>query len=276
LDASATLCRFISATIIYAGGPVKINMSAHCVSVRYAPGYARCCRQLAAQLDALLVAAGAAGAAGAVAAAEFHIEFDRHGAALQCAALPRHAPYQVSLDRDRAGPGAADPLRKAIGAPPSDAATVIDATAGWGGDAARLAGWGYRVTAVEKHPLVAALLLYAHAQCRDADLRARLTIVHGDSAAYLGTVACAPHVVYLDPMYPLSPKSAAAKKPLALLRRLAGPPGDNRALLEAALACARRRVVVKRPHRAPPLDDRRVGEVAGKLVRFDIYKPAAA
>ncbi|MDD9856522.1 MAG: class I SAM-dependent methyltransferase [Gammaproteobacteria bacterium] len=245
-------------------------MSTHSVSVRYAPGYARCRRQLAVQLDALLAAAGAANTA---APAEFHIEFDRHGAALRCAALPCHAPYQVSLNRARAGPGAADPLRKAIGA---RAATVIDATAGWGTDAARLAGWGYRVTAVEKHPLVAALLLHAHAQCRDADLRARLKVVHGDSAAYLGAVACAPDVVYLDPMYPPNPKSAAAKKPLALLRRLAGPPGDNRALFEAALACARRRVVVKRPHRAPPLDDRRVGEIAGKLVRFDIYKPAAA
>jgi len=188
----------------------------------------------------------------------------------------------VSADRRRPGrcrrgrPAAADPLRKAVGG----AATVIDATAGWGADAARMAGWGCRVTAVEKHPAVAALLLHAHAECPDADVRARMTVVHADSVEYLRAAAAAdaPEVVYLDPMYPPPAKSAAAKKPLTMLRLLAGPPGDHRPLFEAALACARRRVVVKRPHRAPPLDDRRrrVGEITGKLVRFDIYKPAAA
>ena len=266
-------------------GPRKINMPTYAVSLR--DGFAPSCRvrlrqfqELIAQLNAATVIDGADGDAIDVAAAidtavaDFHIEFEPDGAMLSCAALPDYAPHHVCFNRGPAAAGGGDPLRRAIGG----AATVIDATAGWGMDAARLASWGCRVTAVEKHPGVAALLQHAHAQCRETDVRARLTVVHADSVAFLRDLAAAdaPDVVYLDPMYPPNPKSAAAKKPLTMLRLLAGPPGDNRALFDAAIASARRRVVVKRPHRAPPLAPHKTGETTGKLARFDIYKPSAA
>lgn len=201
---------------------------------------------------------------------DFQLTLAADGARLSCRALPGYAPLVVSFAR---ASNAADPLRKAIGG----AATVIDATAGWGQDAARLASWGCCVTAVEKHPLVAAALRHAHAKCGDAKLRARLTIVHADSVEFLRAIAAAdaPDVVYLDPMYPPPAKSAAAKKPLTMLRRIVGRPGDCAELFESAMNCASRRVVVKRPPRAPPLAAGRVGAVAGKLARFDIYKPAA-
>ncbi|MDD9810469.1 MAG: class I SAM-dependent methyltransferase [Gammaproteobacteria bacterium] len=267
-------------------------MPTYAVSLR--DGLAPSCRarlrqfqKLIAQLNAATLADGAAGVAIDVdtaidtAAADFHIEFEPDGAMLSCAALPDYAPHHVCFNRGPATVGGdpfpaatgGDPLRRAIGG----AATVVDATAGWGVDAARLASWGCRVTAVEKHPVVAALLQHAHAQCRE-DVRARLTVVHADSVAFLRDLAAAdaPDVVYLDPMYPPNPKSAAAKKPLTMLRLLAGPLGDNRALFDAAIASARRRVVVKRPHRAPPLAPHKTGETTGKLARFDIYKPSAA
>ena len=60
----------------------------------------------------------------------------------------------------------------------------------------------------------------------------------------------------------------------------ADPSSDDHArLLAAALACARRRVVVKRPARAEPLPSARAPDLAvpgGHTVRFDIYFTGAA
>ena len=252
----------------YAGGAVKIKMpptsTSAAVSVRHHRAYDRLCRQLAAELGAPLLQADEPPAT------PFHLELDRHGLALHGDALPPNAPLRIRLDaaRPRIGAGA-DPLHKAVGA---RAKTVIDATAGWGADAAHLARRGCRVIAVEQNPLVAVMLQHAHAACRDDAVKTRLEIVHGDSLAYLCALSSSPDVVYLDPMYPPKSKSAAAKKPLAILRMLAGPAGDSEALFAQAMACATQRVVVKRSRRAAPLYAGRVGEVGGKLVRFDIYR----
>ena len=242
------------------------------VSVRYVARYDSLCRELAARLGAPLVEADDPDGA------KFQVEVDgdvdgdgaRHGLVLRCNDLPG-TPLRINFDRVRAGP---DPLLKAVG---RRARTVVDATAGWGVDAVHLARRGMTVTAVEKNPVVAALLAHAHAACSDARLKARLAIVHGDSIAYLGGMQTPPDVVYIDPMYPppSSLKPAAAKKPLVLLRMLAGPADDCAPLFAQAMSRATQRVVVKRPRRAQPLQPGRVGETGGKLVRFDIYQPPA-
>lgn len=53
-------------------------------------------------------------------------------------------------------------------------------------------------------------------------------------------------VIYLDPMFPHRDKSALVKKEMRLFRPLAGDDDDTPDLLEAALALATHRVVVKR------------------------------
>ena len=81
-----------------------------------------------------------------------------------------------------------------------------------------------------------------------------------------------PQVICLDPMFPHRDKSALVKKEMRLLRPLAGNDDDAPALLEAALALASHRVVVKRPRHAPPLGGHAPGNVlAGQSSRFDIY-----
>ena len=182
------------------------------------------------------------------------------------------APLRLDFDVARNRASNADPLLKAVG---TRARTVVDATAGWCEDALHFARHGLQVAAVEKNLLVATLLFDAHATCRDAALKARLRIIHDDSIAYLRALTDAPDVVYLDPMYPTTSKSAASKKPLTLLRLLAAPLSDHTQLFDAAMSCAKQRVVVKRPHRAPPIHDGQVGQISGRLVRFDIYQPTA-
>jgi 16S rRNA (guanine1516-N2)-methyltransferase len=82
----------------------------------------------------------------------------------------------------------------------------------------------------------------------------------------------APQVVYLDPMFPPRDKSALVKKEMRAFRPFVGDDDDAPALLDAALALASHRVVVKRPRRAASL-----GGIApsyaleGKSSRFDVY-----
>ena len=59
-------------------------------------------------------------------------------------------------------------------------------------------------------------------------------------------------------------------------RALAGPPTDTSALLAAARAAARDRVVVKRHPQHPPLADDVSFEVRGDRVRFDVYLTSGA
>jgi 16S rRNA (guanine1516-N2)-methyltransferase len=64
---------------------------------------------------------------------------------------------------------------------------------------------------------------------------------------------------------------------MALLRALLPEPSEDVGLLAAARAAATRRVVVKRPRRAPPLDGvRPSGSLMGTTTRFDLYAPSGS
>ncbi|MGJ8687280.1 MAG: class I SAM-dependent methyltransferase, partial [Spongiibacteraceae bacterium] len=81
-----------------------------------------------------------------------------------------------------------------------------------------------------------------------------------------------PDVVYLDPMFPMSKKTALVKKEMRLFHSLVGEDDGGEALLAVALQRATHRVVVKRPPKADYLAGRKPQlSVSGKAVRFDIY-----
>jgi 16S rRNA (guanine1516-N2)-methyltransferase len=164
--------------------------------------------------------------------------------------------------------GGDDLLLKAI----HPAATVIDATAGFGRDAWLMATTHTsssnappppRVIMVERHPIIAALLrdalrrlslLAAHQQNNPAaaDLSQRLSLVEMDALDYLLTKVSVtatasssppttlPDVVYLDPMFPPRRKSAAVKKNMQILHTLlassssSAPATDEESAIEAA------------------------------------------
>lgn len=171
------------------------------------------------------------------------------------------------------------PLARALGA---KAQTVVDATAGLGQDAFLLACLGYRVTAIERAPALAALLRDGLARAaadpvqRNA-LGERLCVITGDARLLLREMTPPPDAVFLDPMFPPKRrKSALARKEIQMIRRLVGDDPDALELFAVARASARERVVVKRPTPAPPLAPRPSMSYAGKLVRYDVYKIAAA
>lgn len=165
-------------------------------------------------------------------------------------------------------------------------ASVVDATAGLGADAFHLAARGLRVVMLERQPLAACLLEDALGRARRGSegeaariAAGRLALRWGDARSLLPELDPAPAVIVLDPMYPEAAKGSLPKKGMALFRRWVGGDPDADTLLAAALATARRRVVVKRPRRAPALGEGAglpapTGSVVGTTVRYDLYAPA--
>lgn len=166
------------------------------------------------------------------------------------------------------------PLARAIG---RTARRVFDATAGLGHDAALLACMGYQVTAVERSPIIAALLkdglarALADERYREA-LGGRMRVIAGEAREILGGLEEVPDAVYVDPMFPPKRKaSALAKKGVRLLRRVVGDDEDAAELVEAAVARSVPRLVVKRPTSAGPIRPGPTVSFTGKLVRYDVY-----
>lgn len=182
--------------------------------------------------------------------------------------------------------GAGELIVKAVKGRSKGLLRVLDATAGLGRDSAVLAGFGFNVTMLEREPIVAALLadgLARAAQSDDARLSAMVSAMQlhcVDASTYLSALAAAdcPDVIYLDPMFPPTEKSALVKKEMRLFQQLLHSADTNSAiedyteLLRSARACAKLRVVVKRPRKAEVLAGQSPDySLEGKAVRFDVY-----
>ena len=201
---------------------------------------------------------------------------------LQVQATGPDAPGAVYADfvrgttarRARQAAHADEGLLRAAGARKGRTPDIIDATAGLGRDACLLAAVGCRVTLVERHPAVAALLADALARARRdpgaAELAQRMELVEADAAGVLAQRRA--DTVVLDPMHPPRRKSAQVRKEMRLFRELVGADADSDALLLPALEAARGRVVVKRPRGAASLaGPAPSGAIEGRSTRFDIY-----
>ena len=184
----------------------------------------------------------------------------------------------------RAQPLRRELLTKAVGykGKPLD---IIDMTAGLGRDAAVLALLGCHVSAIERDPVVFALLEDGLRRARETDatdtLAERITLIRADACTYLDALPAeaVPDVIYLDPMFPERTRSALVKKEMRLLSRLLAAEDDADRLLAAALRTGCHRVVVKRPLHAPqiaaPLVRQPPLQFRGRSARFDVYFPEA-
>lgn len=157
-------------------------------------------------------------------------------------------------------------------------AVVIDATAGLGEDSLLLAAAGCKVLLFESDAVIAALLRDGLQRAANlpqlAPVIARMQLFEEDSIGALPGWVNKADVVYLDPMFPGRTKSAAVKKKFQLLHHLEQPCTDEVALLYAALAANPRKVVIKRPSKAPTLATSRPSySLSGKAVRFDVIVP---
>lgn len=152
---------------------------------------------------------------------------------------------------------------------------ILDATAGWGRDAAILSSFGAEVLMLERHPMMAALLADGLNRLSSESLLS-LSLVYADTKPYLQELSEIdyPDVIYIDPMHPERQKSALVKKDMQVLQHLIGADEDVKELIQLAVTRTRNRVVVKWPQRLPALL-KTDSCVDGKTVRFDIYSKHA-
>jgi 16S rRNA (guanine1516-N2)-methyltransferase len=215
--------------------------------------------------------------------AEFALQLGRQG--LQFVELSPDAAGPIRADfvagavahRRHFGGGSGQMIARAVGIQPGIRPTVLDATAGLGRDAFVLAQLGCALTMIERQPVIAALLedglQRALADPEVAPIVAQMCLMRGNAIDLMGAWdGQPPQVVYLDPMFPPRDKSALVKKEMRLFRPLAGDDDDAPALLEAALALATNRVVVKRPRKAPAIAGEKPSyALEGNSSRFDVY-----
>ena len=218
----------------------------------------------------------------------FHLCLDFTGLSLRSGDDPK-VQVQVNFSegavahRRRFGGGMGQDIAKAIGVSSSYKPSVIDATAGLGRDSFVLATLGCEVTAIERQPVVAALLADGLQRAiNDIDISeiiARIHLKYGQSQTLIsdesdqGFMA---DIVYLDPMFDHDPKQTAkVKKDMQAFRDIVGQDTDAGHLLEPAWRAARCRVVGKRARKAEPLAGRAPSyAITGKSNRFDVYVKA--
>ena len=182
--------------------------------------------------------------------------------------------------RKQYGGGRGQAIARAIGLKPGTAPpAIIDATAGLAKDAFVLACLGCQVTMLERSPIVATLVADAIERAKDdadfQNLREQgFKLIQTNARDYLQQLdeASRPDVIYLDPMYPEKKKSALVKKNMQILQKLLGQDDDTDELLSAALNCARKRVVVKRPKGAIVITGPKpTMAIESKKTRYDVY-----
>lgn len=181
--------------------------------------------------------------------------------------------------RVRAGVGRGEPLARAVGLTGSRLPAIVDATAGLGRDAFLLASLGLAVTLIERSPamherLAEGLARAAAAGGPAAAAAARMTLLRGDARALLPDLA--PDVVLVDPMHPPRTKTALVKQEMRLIREVVGADGDALLLMQAAMAAARDRTVLKWPLRAPAMAGLPAPHhsLRTKTLRFEVFMRA--
>lgn len=210
--------------------------------------------------------------------------FDDLGLGLQMTGKKAPGPVRAEFVRGKAGyrrehgGGTGQLVARAVGLQKTrHSLHVLDATAGLGQDAFVLAGLGCEMTLFERSPVIHALLADGLQRGllneQAAPVLSRMTLQAGSSIDWLGQAdAPVADVVYLDPMFPHRDKAAQVKKEMQLFRPVVGDDDDAPALLTAALAAARYRVVVKRPRKAPAIEGPEPAtRLEGKSSRYDIY-----
>lgn len=152
--------------------------------------------------------------------------------------------------------------------------TAIDATAGLGEDAFLLAAAGFHVHLYERNPIIAVLLSDALRRGLEnpelAPVLSRMELHMEDSITVLPQLTFLPDIVVLDPMFPERQKSGLIKKKFQLLHQLEQPCTEEKALLDAAISCNPRRIVIKRPSKGSYLAGLKPSyTIKGKSIRYD-------
>ncbi len=203
-----------------------------------------------------------------------------------------------SLDfLSKAGRRSDQPLLKAVRGskrPLGKKGIILDGTAGLGYDSWLLANFGYQVLAVERNPVLYALLResLSIAEIDYPEIAGRMRIENADANDILyrliqkkkdPDMGCNcpwdnwpdPDVIYLDPLFPKEkPEKRAVKKRMRLVRKVLQEEPMDLGLLQRSILVAKRRVVLKRPLKSEIIrigKGQPVSRTLGRAVRYDVY-----
>lgn len=158
-----------------------------------------------------------------------------------------------------------EPLAKALGSG-NKGYKLLDLSAGLGVDSVFLLQLGFKVTAIERNPLIYMALKIASEHLPEIDF------IYSDSLKYLDTVVPEQFdVAYFDPMFPEKKKSALPKQEMVFFKNLVGHDEDAGNIVNLAIEKKLfKRFVVKRPLSAESFK-KPAGSIEGKIIRYDIY-----
>lgn len=156
---------------------------------------------------------------------------------------------------------------KAVTGKHKNTLTVLDTTAGFGKDSYILSLAGCEVTACESNPVMYALLKDAFGRSSAT----QVSLINADSRNMISSNSY--DVIYIDPMYPQTNKSARNNKDMSFLQDFVGhQPDMAEELFKLSLQSECKKIVIKRPPKAGFVYDKKpTSQIIGKAVRFDIY-----
>lgn len=164
----------------------------------------------------------------------------------------------------------AELVNKAVLGKKKQPTSILDCTAGFGKDAYLMSLTDSAITACESNILMYSLL-------KDGLNRTTIKNIKLHNANALDEIdknQC--KVIYADPMYPHSKKTAKNNKDMHFLQSFVGHQEHMaEKLFEKALQSTAQKLVIKRPVKASyVLDKKPTSQITGKAVRFDIYQLA--
>ena len=163
-------------------------------------------------------------------------------------------------------------IKKALGR--SDAPlNILDCTAGLLQDTLVFLSLGHRVTALEQSRIMFHLLEDAIHRSEDSSIFKNLDLINEEACSYIREVKNI-DVVYFDPMYPKTKKSALSSGQLEYLEKVleVESVSNNAAKeFEVLQSIPKKKLIVKRPIKAEPFSQELNYQVFGKTTRFDVY-----
>ncbi|RLA64402.1 MAG: hypothetical protein DRQ88_11090, partial [Epsilonproteobacteria bacterium] len=141
-------------------------------------------------------------------------------------------------------------------------------------DSLLLLSFGAKVVAFERNKIMWALLQDALERAqKDQELghlfKERFTLIKGDPRDHVFDQR--PLAVYYDPMYPEGNRKALPRKEMRIIREVVGDDPDFKETVTWAQGIPRSRFIIKRPIKAPDLDEKPGHIYQGKSTRYDVY-----
>ncbi|MFU8823281.1 class I SAM-dependent methyltransferase [Yoonia sp.] len=178
--------------------------------------------------------------------------------------------------RLRFGGGRGQDLAKAMGLRAGKTPTIVDATAGLGRDSFLLASLGARVILIERSEQMHELLVQGMKRAareggQFREIIGRMTLLKGDALDLIPELPS--EAILIDPMHPERKNSALVKQNLRQVREIVGTDDDAADLVLLAIKHARKRVVLKWPAKADPIEGVKkcTHQIIGKTTRYDVF-----